>query len=278
MEVRITTLIENIPDNQGKLYYEHGLSLWIEADGKHILFDTGQSGDFTKNLKELHKKEEDLDYIVMSHGHYDHSGGFKTLMEHLEKKPPVFVGSEFFQPKYKSLSKDVYKYIGNGFDETFFKTNKIPLHKVETSLEYLTETILLFHHFKRHTDFEKRNPKFYIKKEDSYIPDDFCDEVTLGITTKKGLVLIVGCSHIGVVNIVKSISDCVSIPVYALIGGTHLVDADEVRIQKTVDFFKEKKIQLVAVSHCTGEEGILKIQKELKDNFVLNNTGNVIEI
>ena len=74
-ELRITTLIENMPDEEGKLIAEHGLSLYIEFDGKRILFDTGQTGDFVKNAKYLGINLDSLDDIIISHGHYDHSGG-----------------------------------------------------------------------------------------------------------------------------------------------------------------------------------------------------------
>ena len=100
----------------------------------------------------------------------------------------------------------------------------------------------------------------------------------MGIITEKGLVVIVGCSHVGIVNILKTISKRVNIPICAVIGGTHLIEADEFRMQKTMDAFKEMKIQLIAVSHCTGEEGIRLISEELKEQFLYNNTGKVIEI
>ena len=143
---------------------------------------------------------------------------------------------------------------------------------------YLTAHIVVFHHFSRYTEYEKRNSRFYIKENSEYIPDNFNDEISLGIITEKGLVVIVGCSHVGIVNILKTISKRVDIPIHAVIGGTHLIEADEFRMKKTMDAFKEMKIRLIAVSHCTGEEGIRLISEELKEQFLYNNTGKVIEI
>ena len=100
----------------------------------------------------------------------------------------------------------------------------------------------------------------------------------MGLITKQGLVVIVGCAHIGIVNILKTIADRVNIPIYAVIGGTHLIEADEVRIKRTIDALKEMKLQFVAVSHCTGEQGIRLISQELSEQFIYNNTGNVIVI
>ena len=278
MELKITTLIENNSDDLGQLLYEHGLSLYIETDGKNILFDTGESGDFIKNAKSLNKSLDKLDYCIISHGHYDHSGGVEKLISEVDKFPQFIVGEEFFKPKYKTVDAPGYKFNGNSFDEEFIAKKHISLRKVKEDMIYLTDHIIVFHHFSRYTDYEKRNSRFYIKENAEYIPDNFDDEISLGIITEKGLVVIVGCSHVGIVNILKTISKRVNIPIYAVIGGTHLIEADEFRMQKTMDAFKEMKIQLIAVSHCTGEEGIRLISEELKEQFLYNNTGKVIEI
>ncbi len=250
----------------------------IEADGKRILFDTGQSGDFIKNAISLNKNLSNLDAVIISHGHYDHSGGYKKFIEISEDKPELIVGEEFFRPKYKIISENEYKYNGNSFDEEYLAKNNISLKKISEDITYLSDNIIVFHHFSKSNDFEKRNDKFFIKNNSSYIPDEFDDELSIGVITEKGLAVIVGCSHVGVINILKTISETVNIPIYAIIGGTHLVEANDLRIQKTIEELKKLNIQLVAVSHCTGENGIRGISKAFKGQFIYNNTGNVIEI
>lgn len=278
MDLRITTLIENNPDDKNELCFEHGLSLLIEADGKRILFDTGQSGDFIKNAVALNQNLENLDFVVISHGHYDHSGGFEKLVENVKKVPQVVVGEEFFRPKYKTVFENEYKYNGVSFSEEYIREKGIVLNKVKEDIVYLTEHIMAFHHFKQSNDFEKRNSKFFYKENKNYFPDEFDDEICLGIETEKGLVVIAGCSHVGIVNILNTIAERVNIPIYAVIGGTHLVEASAERIEKTIDSLKNMKIQLVAVSHCTGQEGIRSISCEFKEKFLYNNTGKIIEI
>lgn len=278
MELQITTLIENNPADEGHLLFEHGLSLYIETDGRKILFDTGQSGDFTENAKAFNKNLTELDFCFISHGHYDHSGGFEKLVSVIDKFPQLIVGEEFFKPKYKKAGASGFQFNGNSFDVSFLSKHQISTRKVKEDMIYLTEHIIVFHHFMKYTDYEKRNSRFFIKENTDYIPDDFEDEISLGIVTEKGLVVIVGCSHVGIVNILKTITERVDVPIYAVVGGTHLIEADEVRVQKTIDAFKEMKIQLIAVSHCTGEEGIRHIRQELKEKFLYNNTGKVIQI
>lgn len=278
MDLKITTLIENNPDDNDTLLFEHGLSLYIEMDGKKILFDTGQSGKFIDNAKSLNKSLQELDYVIISHGHYDHSGGIKRMVREVEILPTFLVGEEFFKPKYKRLENQSYKFNGNSFDEKYLNAHQISLRKIKEDMVFLTEHMIVFHHFRKYTDYEKRNSKFFIKDEVAYLPDDFEDEICLGIITSKGLVVVVGCSHVGVVNILKTISKRINIPICAVIGGTHLVEADDVRIQRTIDTFKEMKIKMTAVSHCTGEKGIGLMKQQLKEQYFYNNTGKIIEI
>ena len=277
MELKITTLIENNPDDKGELFFEHGLSLYIETNGKNILFDTGQSEKFIANAMSLNKNLNELDFCILSHGHYDHTGGLKKMIQKVSTPPLLIVGEEFFKPKYKVGSNE-YIFNGNSFDEEFVAENQFAIKKVNEDITYLSENLIIFHHFSKITDYEKRNSRFFVKENNDYISDDFMDEISLAIVTKKGLVVVVGCSHVGIVNILKTISKRVSIPVYAVVGGTHLVEEDEARIQKTIETFKEMDIQLIAVSHCTGAEGIQHISREMKQQFFYNNTGSIIEI
>jgi 7,8-dihydropterin-6-yl-methyl-4-(beta-D-ribofuranosyl)aminobenzene 5'-phosphate synthase len=287
METKITTLIENNPGDNRELHFEHGLSLLIEADGKRILFDTGQSGDFLKNAKILNQNLLDLDYVIISHGHYDHSGGFRKFIEVVEKYPKLIVGEEFFKPKYKRVSETEYKYNGNSFDETYIKNKQIPLKKLKEDILYLTKNIMVFHNFERRTDYEKLSDKFFVGdcraiiecstlNKSVYVRDEFSDEIVLGINTDEGLVVIVGCSHVGIVNILRTIIKRIDKPIYAVIGGTHLIDADDFRMQQTISSFIKMNIRYIAVSHCTGEQGIKAIMEIFKEQFIYNNTGKVI--
>lgn len=278
MELKITTLIENMPDKDGRLIAEHGLSLYIEFRGKRILFDTGQSGDFLKNARVLEKSIQNLDMIIISHGHYDHSGGVPALLDELKNVTKMYVGEGFFEKKNKLLSDGSYHYNGNPFIQADLPKEKVALESVTEDVTFLEKDILLFKNFPRVSEFEQLNPRFFLQKGEEYVSDTFSEEVALGLHTEKGLVLIVGCSHVGISNILRSVSKRVQEPVYAVLGGTHLVEADEERLQKTMKAFRECGVAKVAVSHCTGEKGILQAQAEFGEGFVLNNTGNVFEV
>jgi 7,8-dihydropterin-6-yl-methyl-4-(beta-D-ribofuranosyl)aminobenzene 5'-phosphate synthase len=278
MDFKITTLIENNSSINSNLYNEHGLSLYLQIGEINILFDTGKSGDFIKNADKLDVDLNNLKYIVLSHGHYDHSGGFTKLVEKVKTPYKLIIGKGFFNNKYRLTEEGTYKYNGNPFDEEFVRKNNIEIKYIQQDSFYITEDIIIFSNFKRNNNYEKMNKDFQIKEDGNYILDNFEDEIILSVKSSKGLILIVGCSHIGIVNIIKTVKERTGMDIYGIVGGTHLIEADELRLNSTIDFLKENNVQILGLSHCTGEKALEKIKLEFKDQFVYNNTGNIINI
>lgn len=277
MNLKISTLIEDNPSADIRLYNEHGLSLYIEIDGMNLLFDTGKSGNFIRNAETLNIDLNKLDYVMISHGHHDHSGGFRKLVEEISKSYKLIVGEGFFNNKYGIIEGDTYKHLGNSFNKEYINENNIAIKYIEQDIYYITENIMVFTNFKRNNDFELPNKRFQIKQDEKYISDDFCDEIVLVLKDKSGLFVVVGCSHVGIVNILETIIERTGLPIYCIIGGTHLIEEDEQRLNKTINYLKEKDIQIIGVSHCTGEKAAEELKRQFGERFLYNNTGNIIE-
>ena len=133
MEARITTLIENSQGENLSLETEHGLSFLIEKNSHKVLFDTGQSGAFIENAHKLGLTLNDLEFVAISHGHYDHSGGFRRFSE-INQALTLITGKNFFGLKYATDGIS-HEYLGNNFDETFLEYKRIRHLTAEKAIE-----------------------------------------------------------------------------------------------------------------------------------------------
>src|SRR6056297_1544299 len=247
MSLKITTLIENSQGEHLGLKIEHGLSFCIEKDGHKVLFDTGESEAFLENAKRLRIDLTDVEYVVLSHGHYDHSGGFRYLAESSKKFELIF-GEGFFNEKYGYFNNS-YEYLGNNFDECFLAERGIPYRSVKGRNEELLPGIHVITGFPRIHEDEVISPRFQIMKDGQFEPDLFEDEVMLAVETEKGLVAILGCSHPGMKNMLDFAVNQLDRPIYAVLGGTHLVESNKTGREKSIEYLKEKDIRVIGVSH-----------------------------
>ena len=151
------------------------------------------------------------------------------------------------------------------------------INYIDTDEFKLSKNITLFTNFKSLNNFETPTRYYFRKIYDNYILDSMEDELVLGIDTSKGLLIVCGCSHIGIANIVENIKCRTQKKIYGIIGGLHLSKASDERIEKVLKYFDECNIEFFGVSHCTGEK-VTKILRESKKNFIYNNTGNTIII
>ena len=268
--LRITTLVENTAGEHHALINEHGISFYIEKDGHRLLFDTGQSDAFLRNAMQMRIDLSDLEYVVISHGHYDHSGGFR----HIASPSSSFrlrVGRGFFDEKY-ALRKGAYDFLGNNFDETFLTENRISWAYSTRKVEEILPGVFILSCFSRFHDDEKVNSRFLIRKDDMFVQDNFDDEILLAVETSRGLAVLLGCSHPGMRNMLDTVKKRLGKPIYAVLGGTHLVESKGGSLDRSLEYLDDPETCIVGVSHCTGEEA-MSFLKETNKRFLHNITG-----
>ncbi len=253
MSLKITTLIENTQGEHLGLKTEHGISFFIEADDRKIVFDTGSSDSFIYNSELLNIELSDTDFVVLSHGHYDHSGGLKSLIN-VTDGFKLYVGDGFFNEKY-ALRNNSYEFLGNDFNESYLKKKSIDYEVLKNQVTQITDSVYIITSFERTFDDEIINPRFVVRKDNRFIKDDFSDELMIAVDTHYGLVIVLGCSHPGVKNMISTAVNHLKRPVYAVIGGTHLVESKGEALQKSVKYIIDE-VEVIGVSHCTGQEAM----------------------
>lgn len=271
MSIKITTLVENSQGEHKGLLAEHGLSFFIEKNGLVILFDVGQSGAFLHNAKQLRLDLTCVDHVVLSHGHYDHSGGLRSLME-LTTDFKLTVGSGFFEDKYGENNNSL-EYLGNNFDENFLREEEVSYQIVDQDITELAPEVYVVTNFPRTYKDEIINPRFTLYKNGTFHKDPFQDEVLVAVDSPHGLILLLGCSHPGMKNMVSFAAKRLGRPVYAILGGTHLVESDEESMGLSIDYLTNESLQFIGVSHCTGESAMGRLAVSNR-RYYHNRTGS----
>ena len=247
MSLTVTALVENTAYGTG-LKGEHGLSFYIEKDNTVLLFDTGQTGLFLENAEVLGKDILKAEKVVLSHGHYDHTGGLPAL---LEKRPDIeIVGHKnAFMPKFSRSQDGEGREIGIPLSQERISSLNV------TECSQVTEVaggVYTITDIPRKNYFEEVGDYFYLNKECT-INDTIEDDLSLVIETEKGIVCLLGCAHAGIANILDYIDE--KFPgrkIRAVLGGTHLCSASGKRLTLTLDALKKHEIYFFQPGHCTG--------------------------
>lgn len=250
--ISILTLMENLPSENKALQSEHGLSFLVEAGDRRFLFDCGSGARTMENAHRLGVDLRGVDFTVCSHSHYDHAAGFRDMVEAGQGGKTLWTGPGFWERKYQASTNGLkFTDLSAGFDENFLREHGVQ-QKICGGVEQIADGCWLVGDFPRVYDFETV-PEFFVKGTPPAVRrDDFSDEICLAMRTAKGLVVLVGCSHPGIANMVRKVHESLKQPVYAVLGGTHLVAADEPRIEKTVEILSRMGVSVLGFCHCSG--------------------------
>ncbi len=275
MPVAITTLVENSGGQHKSLVAEYGLSFLIETKDSAILFDTGQSDRFLQNAYYLRKDPAtEVTQVVLSHGHYDHTGGVPEMLRATERALELHVGSGFFAPKY-GVNGPALEYNGNCFCRADLEERGHAVHEHLSDVTEIADGVFVVTNFERSEDPDWANPRFVVAGPSGLEVDPFADEVAVVLKTARGVVLLVGCSHPGILNIIATVRARFSEPLYAVLGGTHLMEASGARLHRAVSAFASLENTLLGMSHCTGE-AVMERLAEITPNYFHNRTGTTL--
>lgn len=263
MNYKITTLAENSVYGKG-LQGEHGLSLLVEAGEHKVLFDTGASDLFIRNARLMDVDLTDVEYVVLSHGHQDHTGGLRHFLA-LNGQAKVVCKKEVFNPKFKNEHANGLPH-PEALDKSRFwfveeETEIVPGVFVFPQIKLVDRNDTHFEHFFTELNGEVR-------------PDTFEDELALVLKEGKSVSVLSACSHRGITNIIRAAQ--LYFPGLALklvLGGFHIHNAEEDKFNTISTFLGMKLPKRLGLCHCTGIDKYALFRQQFNDRVFYNYTG-----
>jgi len=255
---RVTVLVENTARGS-RLLAEHGLALWVELGHRRVLFDAGQTGILRHNATLLGIDVASVDAVVLSHGHYDHTGGLDAVLNRITGAQ-VFAHPDAFGDKYARNANGIGREIGMPLRIREEVRRSVDIKETREPTE-VCEGFCVTGPIPRCSDFEDTGGPFFQDALCSQ-PDALTDDQAGFVETSDGTIVILGCAHAGIVNTLRYVSELLPrSPIHTVIGGTHLVTANDTRIQKTVEALREFDVQRLAPLHCTGFPAAARLWK-----------------
>jgi 7,8-dihydropterin-6-yl-methyl-4-(beta-D-ribofuranosyl)aminobenzene 5'-phosphate synthase len=277
MKLNIVTLSENTA-SLGNFLAEWGLSILVETEDLSLLLDTGQSISASYNADLLGVDLSRVSRIVLSHGHYDHTGGLPHLLRKMRKRVAVIAHPDIWADKYSGREGEERRYIGIPHQRHELESLGADF-KLSTEPVRISDWVMTTGEIPMVTEFEAVEPYLLVREGAGFQPDKLLDDQALIITTKAGLVVILGCAHRGIINTLYHAQRLTGVKkVHAVLGGCHLMDASQERIRLTIAALKDMGVEKLGVSHCTGLPAVCLMTREFGSGFFFNNAGTVTNL
>ncbi len=277
--MKITILCNNSVKTFCGCIAEHGFSAYVEANGGNYLFDTGRGFGIVENAIILDKDLRNIKAIILSHGHSDHCGGLEKVLKYRKAPTPIYTHTAAFSIRYAALDGKT-PFVGIPFRREYLEALGAEF-KIITEFTQIAENLFITGEIKRKNSFELPERNLLVRSDTGkeLETDPVLDDYSLIIDTPRGVVLLLGCAHSGIVNIMSLAAEKLKTDrIYAVIGGTHLAEADSQRVEKTIEALEEFQVQKIGTCHCTGPEKEAVLKEKFGDRFFFAQAGSEITI
>lgn len=271
--MKIVVLCDNYISWGRDLVGEHGFSAFLETDdGECLLFDTGQGKGVLQNARLLGIPLARVGTVVLSHGHFDHTGGLKDVLLQAPSAR-VVAHPDAFSPKYDSR-EGRYTYIGIPYSLEAVKGWAGEVVLTKEPLELLPGVFIT-----GEVKGERFDKDLVVKDPEGYRKDPLWDDLSLVVERPQGLVVLLGCAHAGVGAILEHIGKTFGKrPIALVLGGMHLQPLEEDKRKEVVEGLRKWEIKILAVGHCTGAENLPLVQGLMGQRALLAHVGMTWEV
>ncbi len=278
MTTRLTILCENSAGVPFGVIGEHGFACLVETATGNYLFDTGQGFSIVQNALALKKDLQNITAIMISHGHYDHTGGLPAVLA-LKGDVDVYAHPDIFCDRTWSQGGRS-RFVGIPFRRKYLESLGAHFRLVIDFTE-VGPGLFLSGEIPRRNAFEKgdANMTAILPNGGTLHPDPLKDDLSLIVDTPKGLIVVLGCAHAGMINIIEYILEKTGRDrIFAIIGGTHLGFSSDEQFEQTLQVIDRYQIQHIGVSHCTGLPRAAMLYGKLGKRFFFGNVGATLEV
>lgn len=272
--MKITCIVDNSTRPHRGFWAEHGLAFLIETGDGRFLFDASASGEvLLHNLEVAQVSPETISALVLSHAHRDHTGGLPALLEH-RPNLPIYAHPDLLRERFSERQSGM-KSVGVPLDPASLR------QRADLRLSAARQEVLpgawTTGEITPRPEPEGRSPRHFVRQDGELKPDPYRDDQSVVLETTQGLVLICGCCHAGLLNTLLHVRKGFGDEPVAVVGGTHLIAADEAHLQHLIETLEELGPPLLYPNHCTGQKAYVALAQAFGDRVSPCPAGTVLE-